>query len=92
MLLFYYFKLCNYDKFSPDNVESGGYITCTRNADVKLHINHCSTNIKKYSFSFRSAKQWNRLSPWTRRAEDLSQFKNMLDVDKKREILEFDID
>jgi hypothetical protein len=36
---------------------------CTRNADVKLHINHCSTNIKKYSFPFRSAKQWNRLSP-----------------------------
>jgi hypothetical protein len=26
----------------------------------------------------------------TRRAEDLNQFKNMLDVDKKREILEFD--
>jgi hypothetical protein len=65
---------------------------CTRNADVKLHINRCSTNIKKYSFSFRSAKKWNRLSPWTRRAEDLNQFKNMLDVDKKREILEFDFD
>jgi hypothetical protein len=39
-----------------------------------------------------SAKQWNRLSPWTRRAEDLNQFKNMLDVDKKRESLEFDFD
>jgi hypothetical protein len=26
----------------------------------------------------------------TRGAEDLNQFKNMLDVDKKREILEFD--
>jgi hypothetical protein len=46
---------------------------CTINGDVKLHINHCSTNIKKYSFSFRSAKQWNRLSSWTRRADRGSQ-------------------
>jgi len=64
----------------------------TRNSDIKLGIKHCSTNTKKFSFSFRSARCWNNLSPLTRRAGNLNQFKNFLDSDIRKEIDRFGFD
>ena len=64
----------------------------TRNNDIKLNIKYCSTNTKKFSFSFRSAKYWNALTPRTRRAVTLNQFKNLLDNDNRKEISSHDYD
>ena len=66
--------------------------TITRDSDIKLGIKYCSTNTKKFCFSNRCAKYWNSLSPLTRRAENLNQFKNLLDKDCRREIFSFDFD
>jgi hypothetical protein len=64
----------------------------TRNAGQKFFIGHCSTNTKLHSFSFRTARSWNRLSPVTRDAKEINAFKNLLDIDSKKEVSMFDFD
>lgn len=64
----------------------------TRGAGLKLFINHCSTNTKLQSFSFRTARSWNQLSIATREAKDINAFKNLLDDDVKKKVSMFDFD
>ena len=64
----------------------------TRDNDVKLTIKFCHTNTKKFSFSCRTAKCWNLLTPETRRAKDLNQFKIFLDRDNKKQVDFYDFD
>jgi hypothetical protein len=56
----------------------------TRNSGQKLFISHCSTNTKLHSFSFRTARSWNKLSSITRYATEINAFKNLLDIDGKK--------
>ena len=64
----------------------------TRNAKGKIFIQHCNTNIRKFSFSNRVPKYWNALSEGTKFAPDINNFKNLLDADQKlcSNFLEFD--
>ena len=64
----------------------------TRENDIKLTIQHCSTNTKKFSFSCRTAKHWNTLTAQTRRAINLNQFKILLDDDKCKLVQQYDYD
>jgi hypothetical protein len=43
-------------------------------------------NTKLYSFSFHTARSWNRLSIPTRDATEINAFKNLLDNDSKKEV------
>ena len=64
----------------------------TRNNDIKLTIKFCHTNTKKLSFSQRTAKYWNSLTPQTRRAKDLNHFKILLDEEKNKLVNNYDFD
>ena len=64
----------------------------TRHADDKTFIKRCNLDIKKYSFSFRTARAWNRLAVETRRAKSVVSFKRLLDQDQRKEIGLYDYD
>lgn len=53
--------------------------TNTRNADSKIFIRHCRTNKRKFSFSNRVAPLWNNLPSHHKFAQNINQFKNLLD-------------
>ena len=75
------FKILN----SMDDLNANDFYECntnnTRDNDIKLTIKFCSTNNKKFSFSYRTARHWNTLTTLTRRAESLYHFKVFLDQD-----------
>ena len=79
-----------------DDIDASTFYTfndnVTRNADNKLFVKRCNKDIKKYSFSHRSAKYWNSLSITTRSAESLDAFKSLLDKDDNKLIGLFDHD
>ena len=64
----------------------------TRENDIKLTIKFCHTNTKKFSFSHRTAKYWNSLTPQTRRAKDLNHFKILLDKENNKLVNNYDFD
>ena len=64
----------------------------TREAAHKMFIRQCRLDIKKYSFSFRTARAWNSLMVKTKKAENINAFKRLLDLDDRKEIGLFDHD
>ena len=86
------FKIINQiDNLNPNNFYSFN-TNNTRNNDTKLTIKYCSTNAKKFSFSYRTAKHWNKLTPQTRRANNLDHFKMLLDNDLSKLVKEYYFD
>ena len=64
----------------------------TRQSDINLQVRHCSTDMKKFSFSYRTTRYWNALSRETKMAVDINMFKNLLDKDSNRDILSYEFD
>ena len=64
----------------------------TRHANDKISIRRCNLDIKKYSFSFRTERAWNRLAVETRRAKSIVSFKRLLDQDRRKEVGLYDYD
>jgi hypothetical protein len=87
------FKILN----KIDDIETNDFycaknVCFTRNSGQKLFISHCSTNTKLHSFSFRTARSWNKLSSITRYATEINAFKNLLDIDGKKDVSKFEYD
>ena len=51
----------------------------TRNSDLKIFIQHCRTNKRKFFFSNRVAKNWNALPVHIKSAHNTNSFKNQVD-------------
>ena len=73
-----FFKLSHYDR--------------TRNSTNKIFIEHCSTNIRKFSFSNRIAPLWNKLTTVMKSACDTNKFKNLLDNWENYKAIKYDYD
>ena len=52
----------------------------TREHEVKLVKDQCSLDIRKYSFSYRTVNDWNKLSTDCITASSVNMFKNKLDT------------
>jgi hypothetical protein len=55
----------------------------TRNAEGKIFIKHCNTNLRKFCFSNRVANHWNNLCSAIKNAQNSNTFKNLLDASTK---------
>ena len=76
-------KIENFYKLNTNN---------TRDSDIKLLIQYCDTSVKKFSFSNRTAKLWNLLTPLTRRSKTLDKFEIALDNENNDLIGCYDFD
>ena len=56
----------------------------TRGHEVKLVKDHCRLDVRKYSFSQRSIKEWNKLSTYCVTASSVNMFKNKVDTYLRR--------
>ena len=55
----------------------------TRFSEGKIFVEHCNTNIRKFSFSHRVVRYWNDLPMSLKNALSTNQFKNQLDAISK---------
>ena len=64
----------------------------TRNSEMKIHIQHTNTNVKKYCLAQRVAYNWNNLPDYIKQAKTTNSFKNYLDCHPKfySKFLDFD--
>ena len=84
-------------KILNDQYDSAVCPTLTRNFDtrtrgnsLKLQLDHCKTNTRKFSFSVRVIKIWNSLPNTAVTASSLNGFKNRLDAFWKDEDVLYD--
>ena len=64
----------------------------TRNSEGKIFIEHCNSNLRKFSFSHRVAPLWNELPTNIKFSHDINNFKNFLDETPKFKKIFFDFD
>ena len=64
----------------------------TRNAEYKLYVEYSKTNVRKFTFSNRTAPAWNALPLTTTSASNINKFKNLLDRDPDLLLNKFDCD
>ena len=55
----------------------------TRNAQMKIYVEHTNINIKKYCLAQRVAPNWNTLPDYIKFAKNVNSFKNLLDSHPK---------
>ena len=67
------------DNIKPNSLFQLSTNTKTRNSQDNIYIQHCKTNKRKYSFSYRVAPAWNKLPVETKRANNINTFKNLLE-------------
>ena len=83
-----WFKCLNFlikliDEIPIDSLFNTDSTNTTRNSKGKIFIKHCSTNLRKYSFSHRIAPYWNLLNSNIKFSDNINMFKNSLDGDPK---------
>ena len=68
------------------------HINSTRNPEGKLFQKHAPTNRRKYSFTNRVVAIWNTLPSNYKSAQNINEFKNLLDNDPKLQEIFLDYD
>ena len=64
--------------------------TTTRGHNFKLHTVFCKKEVRKNCFPFRIVKTWNDLSEKTVNAANVNIFKELLDIELKNLMFNFD--
>jgi len=64
----------------------------TRNPLDKIFIQHCRTNLRKYSFTNRVAPLWNKLPDHVKLSPNLNTFKSLVDEQKFLKDILYDFD
>ena len=78
------FKIVNgIDNLNLSSLFTSNPCTLTRNSEGKFLQQHCSTNIRLNTFSFRVLKHWNSLPQQWKYAKNTNTFKNLLDASPK---------
>ena len=91
--LIQYFKIrSGIDDLNFDTFFSYNKSFCTRSANINLHTKYSRTNLRKFTFTNRVIQYWNALSTNTKSAQQLNNFKALLDSDMKKLVFQYDYD
>ena len=82
----------NVDDIDPNTVFTFAQTEVTRNCTGKIFKKHAKTNIRKFSFSYRSVTPWNALPSKVKFANSTNAFKNKIDniPNLKQKFFEYD--
>ena len=84
--------LNNIDKMDVGSLFRMNTFVSTRSSHLDLYPSHTRLNVRKYSFTNRVISSWNALTYTTKSAQNLNNFKNLLDSDTKVKVNKYEYD